>query len=43
MAAAGILINVARQGESGTTLRVAGSGHKTAGSGRNTAGTARGR
>ena len=34
MVAAGILINVARQGESGTTLRVAGSGRKTAGTAR---------
>ena len=34
MAAAGILINVARQGETGTTLRVAGSGRKTAGTAR---------
>jgi cell division protein FtsW len=43
MVAAGILINVARQGESGTTLRIAGSGRKAAGSGRKTAGSARGR
>jgi len=28
MAAAGILINVARQGEAGTTLRLAGSGRR---------------
>ena len=34
MAAAGILINVARQGETGTTLRVAGSGRKTVGTAR---------
>jgi len=30
MVAAGILINVARQGESGNTLRIAGSGRKPA-------------
>jgi hypothetical protein len=34
MVAAGILINVARQGESGTTLRVAAPDRKTAGTAR---------
>jgi cell division protein FtsW len=34
MAAAGILINVARQGEAGTALRVAGSGPRPAGTAR---------